>query len=94
MRKKYDRSPAQVIINWDNQHHIFPVVRSTSQKHQYDNFRYLDFELAQEDMDEIGDLVQGEKSRVEGQNPNEYEVYIIVGAGHFQTYVLKSMLRI
>ncbi|GMG63734.1 hypothetical protein TEHAL1_12070 [Tetragenococcus halophilus] len=74
--EKYDRSPAQVILNWDNQNHVFPLVKSASQKHQYDNFHYLDFALAQEDMNEIDALDQGEKGRIEGQNPNEYEEFI------------------
>jgi len=74
--EKYDRTPAQVILNWDNQDHVFPVVRSAGKKHQYDNFHYLDFELAQEDLEKIDALDQGEKGRVEGQNPNEYEEFI------------------
>lgn len=74
--EKYDRSPAQVIINWDNQNHVFPVVRSANPKHQYENFHYTDFELAQEDLDKIDALDKGEEGRVEGQNPNEYEEFV------------------
>jgi len=73
---KYGRSPGQVILNWDNQNHVFPVVRSASRNHQYDNFHYLDFELAQEDLAKIDALDKGEKGRVEGQNPNDYEEFI------------------
>ncbi|GMA70937.1 hypothetical protein GCM10025879_21850 [Leuconostoc litchii] len=74
--KKYGRSPAQVIINWDNQNHVFPVVRSANPKHQSDNFHYMDFELAQEDLDKIDSLDKGEQGRVEGQDPNEYEEFV------------------
>lgn len=73
---KYDRSPAQVIINWNNQNHVFPVVRSANPKHQYDNFHYMDFELAQEDLEKIDALDKGEQGRVEGQHPNEYEEFV------------------
>ncbi|GMA45963.1 aldo/keto reductase [Tetragenococcus muriaticus] len=73
--EKYDRSPAQIILNWNNQSRVFPVVRSADQKHQSDNFHYLDFELAQEDLEKIDALGRGEQGRIEGQNPNEYEEF-------------------
>lgn len=73
---KYERTPAQVIMNWDNQNHVLPIAKAVSYKHQYDNFHYLDFELAQEDLNRIDMLDQGENGRVEGQNPNEYEEFV------------------
>lgn len=74
--EKYDRTPAQVIINWVNQNHVFPIVKSSDDVHQQENYNYLDFELEQEDLDKIDALDQGESGRVEGQNPREYEEFV------------------
>lgn len=74
--EKYQKTPAQVILNWDNQNGVFPNVKASSYKHQAENFHYLDFELEAADLAAIDALDQGEKGRVEGQNPYEYEEFV------------------
>ena len=74
--EKYNRSTAQVIINWLNQKHVFPVVKASQYTHQQDNFNYLDFKLSNEDIAKIDALDKGEDGRVEGQNPYEYEEFV------------------
>lgn len=73
---KYDRTPTQVILNWDNQNRVFPNAKAGSYRHQYENFNYLDFELETADLAAIDALDKGEAGRVEGQNPYEYEEFV------------------
>ena len=74
--QKYNRSTAQIIINWINQKQVFPVVKASQYIHQIDNFNYLDFELSEDDIQTIDALDKGEDGRVEGQNPYEYEEFV------------------
>lgn len=73
--KKYDKSPTQVILRWNLQNGVMPIVKSSSYKHQKANLNVFDFELSQEDIDTIDGLDKGESGRVEGQHPNEYEEF-------------------
>ncbi|WP_225743792.1 aldo/keto reductase [Marinilactibacillus sp. Marseille-P9653] len=73
--KKYDKSPTQVILRWNLQNGVMPIVKSSSYKHQKANLDVFDFELSQEDIDTIDGLDKGEPGRVEGQHPNEYEEF-------------------
>ncbi|MFL2061999.1 aldo/keto reductase [Marinilactibacillus psychrotolerans] len=73
--KKYDKSPTQVIIRWNLQKDVMPIVKSSSLKHQKANLDVFDFELTQEDIQTIDSLDKGEPGRVEGQHPNEYEEF-------------------
>ncbi|MFQ3790708.1 aldo/keto reductase [Staphylococcus nepalensis] len=74
--QKYNRSTAQIIINWINQKQVCPVVKASQYIHQIDNFNYLDFELSEDDIQTIDALDKGEDGRVEGQNPYEYEEFV------------------
>lgn len=74
--KKYDKTPAQIIINWNYQAGVFVIPKSSNPQHQKDNLESFDFELAAEDIEAIDALDQGEDGRVEGQNPNEYHEYV------------------
>ncbi|MDT4051011.1 aldo/keto reductase, partial [Staphylococcus arlettae] len=74
--QKYNRTPAQVIMNWVNQLGVFPIVKSDNYKHQRSNFEYLNFELASSDIEKINSLDKGEAGRVEGQNPYDYEEFV------------------
>ena len=56
--------------------HVFPVVKASQYNHQRDNFKYLDFELSDQDIAKIDALDKGENGRVEGQNPYEYEEFV------------------
>lgn len=73
--EKYDKSPAQIIIRWNLQNDVLPIVKAASYKHQKANLDVFDFELAEEDIEKINSLDKGESGRVEGQHPNEYEEF-------------------
>lgn len=74
--EKYDRTPAQVILNWNYQAGVFSIPKASDPQHQEDNFNSMDFELSAEDIKAIDALDKGEEGRVEGQNPNEYHEYV------------------
>ncbi|WP_039042914.1 aldo/keto reductase [Sporosarcina sp. ZBG7A] len=73
--EKYNREPAQIIIRWNLQNGVLPIVKSSSYKHQKANLNVFDFELSEEDIQTIDSLDKGEAGRVEGQHPNEYEEF-------------------
>ncbi|MDW0108874.1 aldo/keto reductase [Sporosarcina aquimarina] len=73
--EKYNKEPAQIIIRWNLQNGILPIVKSSSAKHQKANLDVFDFELSEEDIQTIDSLDKGEAGRVEGQHPNEYEEF-------------------
>ncbi|MGN7409450.1 aldo/keto reductase [Sporosarcina sp. SAFN-010] len=73
--EKYNREPAQIIIRWNLQNGVLPIVKSSSYKHQKANLDVFGFELSDEDIQTIDSLDKGEAGRVEGQHPNEYEEF-------------------
>ncbi|WP_025783344.1 aldo/keto reductase [Sporosarcina sp. D27] len=73
--EKYNKEPAQIIIRWNLQNGVLPIVKSSSYKHQNANLDVFDFELSEEDIKTIDSLDKGEAGRVEGQHPNEYEEF-------------------
>lgn len=72
---KYDRDPGQIVIRWNLQENVQPIVKSASAVHQQSNLAVLDFELSLEDMERINQLDRGEAGRIEGQHPDEYEEF-------------------
>lgn len=73
---KYDRTPAQVILNWNYKAGVFTIPKASNPTHQEENFNSINFELAQEDIEKIDSLDKGEDGRVEGQDPNKYHEYV------------------
>lgn len=73
---KHDKTPAQIILNWNYQARVFAIPKSSDPKHQKDNIHHTDFELTPEEMETIDALDKGETGRVEGQDPNEYHEYV------------------
>ncbi|GKV68894.1 oxidoreductase [Sporosarcina sp. NCCP-2716] len=73
--EKYDKEPAQIIIRWNQQNGVLPIVKSSSYNHQKANLETFDFGLSDEDIQTIDSLDKGEAGRVEGQHPNEYEEF-------------------
>jgi len=74
--EKHGKSPAQIIVRWNVQNDVLVIPRSSSPVHQKENLDVFDFELTGEDVKEIDSLDKGEKGRVEGQHPNEYEEFV------------------
>ncbi len=71
----YGKSNAQVIIRWNLQLGLLPVVKAENPIHQEENLNVFDFELTDDEMAILSGLHKGEEGRVEGQHPNEYHEY-------------------
>ncbi len=71
----HGKSNAQVIIRWNLQSGVMPIVKSSNSSRQKENLDVFDFELTQEEMDTINSLDQGEDGRISGQNPYTYEEF-------------------
>lgn len=72
---KYDKEPSQIVIRWNLQQNVQPIVKAASAKHQLANLDVLDFELQVSDMEKINALDRGEAGRIAGQDPDEYEEF-------------------
>lgn len=72
---KYDKEPSQIVIRWNLQQNVQPIVKAASAKHQLVNLDVLDFELQVADMEKINALDRGEAGRIAGQNPDVYEEF-------------------
>ena len=60
LAEKYHKTPAQIILKWDVQHGITPMVSSENPKHIRQNFEIFDFQISEEDMKAIDMLENGE----------------------------------
>jgi diketogulonate reductase-like aldo/keto reductase len=56
---RHGRTPAQVVLRWHVQHGFIPIPRSTNRDHIAENFQVWDFELTQEEMEELDALDRG-----------------------------------
>lgn len=72
---KYDKEPSQIVIRWNLQQNVQPIVKAASAKHQLANLAVLDFELQVSDMEKINALDRGDAGRIAGQDPDEYEEF-------------------
>ncbi|MRI81236.1 aldo/keto reductase [Aerococcaceae bacterium DSM 109653] len=72
---KYDKEPSQIVIRWNLQQNVQPIVKAASAKHQLANLDVLDFELQVADIGKINALDRGEAGRIAGQDPDEYEEF-------------------
>ena len=51
--QSHGRSPAQVVLRWEWQQGVMSQPRTVNTKHMMENLNYFDFELTDEEMDEI-----------------------------------------
>jgi len=59
LAKKYDKSEAQIILNWlISKKNVVALFKSTSKEHLKDNIDIFDFKLTKEEIKKIDDLVQ------------------------------------
>ena len=65
------RTPAQVVLRWHIQHGFIVFPKSTTPDRIRENFRILDFELDQADMERIDSLDRGESGRI-GPHPDRF----------------------
>lgn len=68
--EKHNKSTAQVILRWDIQQEILLAVKSVHAERMLSNADVFDFELSQEDMNQLNAL--NESLRV-GPNPDEFD---------------------
>ncbi|MGR3742448.1 aldo/keto reductase [Companilactobacillus sp. DQM5] len=62
LAKKYHKTPAQIILRWDIQKRVLPIPKSIHEKRIIENSNIFDFELANEDMNNINNLDQNNRS--------------------------------
>ncbi|MBR2708073.1 MAG: aldo/keto reductase [Bacilli bacterium] len=56
LAKKYEKSPAQIILRWHNQKGVIVIPGSKNPDHIKDNLNIFDFEISEEDMKKIDEL--------------------------------------
>lgn len=54
--KKYDKSPAQVLIRWGIQHGLIEIPKSSSKEHVKENSQIFDFNIKKSDMEKLDNL--------------------------------------
>lgn len=69
LAEKYERTPAQIILNWDAQSGVIPLPKSATPSRIVENFRALEFSLSEEDMGRIDALNADERY---GKDPDRY----------------------
>ncbi len=67
--KKYHKSVAQIVLRWDIQNEVVTIPKSVTPHRIKENASIFDFELSQDDMEQINRL--NEDARV-GPNPDEF----------------------
>lgn len=68
--KKYDKTPAQVILRWDLQHEVVTIPKSVTPERIAQNANIFDFTLTKEEMDAIDAL--NENRRI-GPDPDHFD---------------------
>lgn len=56
MADRYDKTPAQIMLRWCIQSGAYPIVKADDKVHLVDNLNIFNFEISEEDMDELNDL--------------------------------------
>lgn len=74
--KKYHKSAAQVILRWLIQRGVIVVCKSTHLERMKENIDVFDFELSEEDMNQIASLDNTESLFFNHQDPNMVECLI------------------
>jgi methylglyoxal/glyoxal reductase len=57
--KKYDRSPAQIILRWDMEHGISAIPKSSNKKRLQENFDVVHFTISKEDIERMDSFNEG-----------------------------------
>ncbi|MCM3116102.1 aldo/keto reductase [Neobacillus sp. MER 74] len=67
---KYNKSVAQIILRWDLQNGVVTIPKSTKEHRIIENSQVFDFELTQEDMQQINELNQNHRV---GPDPDNFD---------------------
>jgi len=54
--KKYNKSPAQILIRWNLQHNLVVIPKSSHEDRILENSKVYDFQISQEDMEALNSL--------------------------------------
>ncbi|GGE29086.1 glyoxal reductase [Pullulanibacillus camelliae] len=68
LARKYNKTPAQIILRWDVQNDIITIPKSVKKDRIIENSAIFDFELTNEEMQRIDRLNQNERT---GMDPDE-----------------------
>lgn len=68
--KKYNKTPAQIILRWDYQHGVVTIPKSIKKHRQEENAAIFDFELTAEEMEQINRLNVNKRT---GKHPDEFD---------------------
>lgn len=69
LARKYEKSPAQIVLRWDLQHEVVTIPKSATPQRIEENAHLFDFELSAEDMEKIDALNQDKRF---GQDPDNF----------------------
>lgn len=69
LAEKYEKTPAQIILNWDIMQGVLPIPKSVTPERIEENYHALDFTLTNDDLKLIDALNQNERS---GEDPDNY----------------------
>lgn len=69
LSEKYEKTPAQIILNWDIIQGVLPIPKSVTPERIEENYHALDFALSHEDLKLIDALNQNDRS---GEDPDNY----------------------
>ncbi len=58
----HSKTSAQIILRWEIQHGSVPIPKSTQPEHIKENFEVFDFELSEEEMQNINNLSNGKRT--------------------------------
>jgi 2,5-diketo-D-gluconate reductase A len=53
LAQKYGKTPAQIMIRWNIEHKVVPIVKATSRQHLKENIDIFDFELGNDDVKQM-----------------------------------------
>ena len=67
--KKYNKTPAQIVLRWDLQHEVVTIPKSVHKERIKENANIFDFELSDSDMKIIDSLDQNKRY---GADPNDF----------------------
>lgn len=59
--EEYSRTPAQIVLRWDLQHGVVTIPKSGNAERIAENAQIFDFELSQEDMEQLDALDEGRR---------------------------------
>ena len=72
LAKKYDRTPAQIVLRWDNQMGVAAIPKTTHETRMKENLEALDFSLTPDDMLTIARLDTGSRLNPR-QDPDHFD---------------------